>query len=249
MAAVLACGPGAVLSHRSAAQLWGLRSNSRASIDVSSPQRTGRKLAGIDAHSGATIRTDDVTEVRRIPVTCVARTLLDLAEVVNRRGLERACDQAEVLRVFDLDALNELLARSPGRRGAGRLRRLLTTHEVTDELPRRELEERFLALCAAAGLPRPAVNSWLTLEGEAIEVDFLWRAERIAVETDGWAFHRTRRAFEADRRRSQLLLRAGFERERFTWHQVTHEKGRVAATVRAMFARRRRGWDSNPRGA
>jgi Transcriptional regulator, AbiEi antitoxin/Protein of unknown function (DUF559) len=251
MAAVLACGPGAVLSHRSAADHWGLRSDSRSAIDITSPKRTGRKLPGIDAHSGATVRPEDVTEVRGIPCTAVPRTLLDLAEVIGPGALERACDQAEVLRIFDLDALCELIQRSPGRRGAGRLRRLLRTYEVTDGMTRRELEERFLALCLRAGLPRPRVNAWLTLEGEAHQVDFLWSAEHAVVETDGWEYHRTRRAFEADRRRSQLLLRTGYERERFTWRQVTREPAQVAATLETLLARgsQRRGWDSNPRGA
>ena len=123
MAAVLACGPGAALSHRECAALRGLRQSNRSVIDVTSPTRRGRTLVGIEVHSGATLRPCDIDEVGAIPCTTVARTLLDLAEVIGPRELERACDQADRLRVFDLNAVDEQLDRANGRRGAAALRR------------------------------------------------------------------------------------------------------------------------------
>ena len=235
MAAVLSCGPGAVLSHRSAGAHLGLRASERARVDVTTVGRAGRSRPGIDAHSGATLERADVTTVDRIPCTTVPRTLLDLAEVVSRRALERALDQAEVMGLFHTRALKELLARAGGRRGAGALRAILAGHAIGETLTRRELEERFITLCDRAGLPRPMVNDWVVLwDGEALQVDFLWRPQRLIVETDGWGSHRTRRAFEEDRARDQKLTLAGYRVVRFTWRQVRDEPGGVAATVRAL---------------
>jgi predicted transcriptional regulator of viral defense system len=141
MAAVLACGPGAVLSHRSAACHLGLRDDNRATIDVASPNRKGRRVAGITVHSGATLLPTDVINVDGIPTTTLARTLLDLAEVLPARQLERAIDRAEVLRLLDMRAIEDVLRRANGRRGANRLRALLSEMQVGSTLTRSELEE------------------------------------------------------------------------------------------------------------
>lgn len=234
MAAVLACGEGAVLSHRSAADLWGLRRTDRARIDVTALGQGGRARRGIEVHRTAWLADGDVTVEDGIPCTSVARTLMDLARVVHRRSLERACDQAEVLELFDLRAVDELLLRLRGHPGTARLRAVLGEHEIGATLTRSELEERFLALGEHAGLPRPRVNSTLMLEGQPHEVDFLWRSERLVVEVDGWAYHRSRWAQERDRRRDQLLSRAGWRRERFTWRQVTAEPDWVVSTLRLL---------------
>jgi hypothetical protein len=236
MAAVLACGQGAVLSHREAAALLGLRASSRSVIDVTSPRRSGRERAGIEVHTGATLLPRDVDTVDGIPCTTVARTLLDLAEVVDRQQVERACEQAEVLRVFDLRAVEDVLDRANGRRGAPVLEAILAEHAIGTALTRRELEARFLALCRAAGLPRPEVNAWLPLEPIGVEADFLWREPRLIVETDGRATHLTARAFEVDRRRDQRAMLAGWRVVRFTWRQVDEEPAVVAATVSALLA-------------
>jgi very-short-patch-repair endonuclease len=114
MAAVLACWSGAVLSHRSAASRWGLRASERAAIDVTTPSRTGRTRDGIDVHDGATLRASDVADVDGIPCTSVARTLLDLADAVNARALERAVERAEMLRLLDMRAIDDVLGRAGG---------------------------------------------------------------------------------------------------------------------------------------
>jgi len=235
MAAVLACGPGAVLSYRNAAALWELRLSSREAIDITSVGRRGRTLEGVDAHRGDTLRAIDVTAVDEIPCTSVARTLLDLAEVIPRRDLERACDQAEVRRLFDLRALDDVLARANGRRGAPILRAILSELRFGTTITRSELEERFLDLCIAAALPHPQVNSWLALPGgTGLRPDFLWPEHRLVVETDGRTFHDTSRRFEHDRRRDQLLTLAGWRVMRFTWRQVFDEREHVAAMLRAL---------------
>jgi predicted transcriptional regulator of viral defense system len=239
MAAVLAYGPNAVLSHRSAAALHGIRPDNRAKADVTLPSRSARPRPGIQVHASTTLQPADVTEIDGIPCTSLARTLLDLAEVIDRQGVERAVTQAEVNRVFDLRAVEEVLSRAAGRRGAGVLRGVLAQYDgptLTDK----ELEERFLALCRAASLPSPAVNAWITLDGGvAYKIDFLWRAARLGVETDGWASHGTRQAFESDRRRDRNLRLAGWDVVRFTWRDVEHEPEEVASVLARLWQDRR----------
>jgi very-short-patch-repair endonuclease len=234
MAAALACGPGAVVSHRSAAALWDLRLRAGAAIDVTSRGSAGRRRTGIRAHSAAALAARDVVAIAGVPCTTLARTMLDVAESAAPREVERAVERAEVLRLLDMSEIDDVLARSDGRRGAARLRAVLSHIRLGATLTRSELEERFLALCRDARLPRPEVNAWLALAPNGFEVDFLWRPERLAVEVDGHAAHGTRRAFEDDRRRDAVLLLAGWRVVRFTWRQVSDEGARAAATVAAL---------------
>jgi Protein of unknown function (DUF559) len=236
MAAVLACGPGAVLSHRSAAALWGIRPTIRTAIEVMTPGRVGRRRAGIEVHDAASLRATDVTRVDHIPCTTVARTLFDLAAVVDRHALERAYDQAEVLGALDRKAVEDLLVRSSRRAGLATLRAVVEG-DRPPALTRSELEKRFLAICSAAALPRPQVNAWIPLDGGGIEVDFLWPEHRLIVETDGHAFHGTRAAFERDRVRDQRLLLAGWRVARVTWRQIVHDPVGVGATIKGLLAR------------
>jgi predicted transcriptional regulator of viral defense system len=246
MAAVLACGPEAVLSHRSAAALWGIRRDGRNRIDVTAPGRRGRHPEGIDAHRHGSLRAPDIAEVERIPCTSVARTLLDMAAVVTMRELRNAVTQAEVQRIFDLGEVEELLGRSRGRRGVARMRLVIAEYDPREEMAREELERRFLALCKECGLPMPEVNPPLLLEGVPIEPDFLWRDARLIVETDGRRTHGTPTAFERDRRRDQHLKRTGWEVIRCTWRQVLDDPDDLRATVRTLLRRRPTGrWASN----
>jgi hypothetical protein len=238
MAAVLACGPGAALSHRSGADHLDLRRTQRAAVDVTTLTQRGRKRPGIDAHRAKGLAAADVTVVRGIPCTTVPRTLLDLAEVLDRRGLERAIERAEQLRLFDLTAVEEALERAEGRPGASKLQDLLGCDLRRPKLTKRELEERFLRLCNEAELPQPQVNVWIPFaEGDGVEADFLWREQRLAVETDGWETHGTRQAFERDRLRDQRLAVAGWRVIRFTWRQIAEEPARVATTVTKLMPR------------
>ncbi len=238
MAAVLAYGPLAAASHRTAAGLRGLRADNSARTEISLPLRSAHSRPGITAHASPTLRACDVTNCHGIPCTTVARTLLDLADVVPRRQLERAVEQAEVLRVFDLVELRAAIEGANGRRGATVLRGVLA--QLVDEpgLTASELEEAFLALCRAAGLPEPAVNEWLAVDdGPPLKADFLWREQHLIVEVDGWAAHGTRNRFESDRRRDQRARRAGLDTLRFTRRQVLRDPGWVAETTVAMLAR------------
>jgi len=235
MAAVLAYGPDAVLSHRSAAALWGLRADTRPDTDVSLPRQCAKSRPGLRVHASLTLDRNDVTQKERIPCTTVARTLLDLAEDLDDRGVERAVEQAGVLNLFDLRAVSDVLDRANGRLGTGRLRRVL---EAAGEpaFTESELEEYFLELCRKHGLPRPQVAGWIATSDGHMKADFLWRAQRLIVETDGYAFHSHRRAFERDHRRDLLLHLAGWKVRRFTWRQIANDADLVAATVRAVLA-------------
>jgi very-short-patch-repair endonuclease len=237
MAAVLAYRSRARLSHRSAAGLQGIRPDNRAKTDVTLPSPCARARATIDIHTSVTLEAADMTVVDGIPCTTVARTLVDLGDVVSRREVERAVNQAEVLRLFDGKAVNEALARAGPRRGAGILRAVLAKY-TEPTLTEKELEERFLALCRKASLPSPAVNAWIALgDGIAYKADFLWRSHRLIAETDGRDVHTTRKAFEHDRLRDQRLTLAGFTVVRFTWRQLLSEPRSVAEALRTLLAR------------
>jgi very-short-patch-repair endonuclease len=236
MAAVLACGPDAVLSHRSAAALWGLSSGGRTRIDVTAPGRRGRSPVGIDAHRHGHLRPQDRTVVEGIPCTTVARTLLDLAGVIRVRELRNAITEAEVQRVFDLTALREVIGRSRGRRGVARLRLAIDEHDPRSERANRGLERRFLDLCRRARLPQPEVNVPVDLDERQVIADFLWRRQRLIVETDDRKSHHTVSAFESDRRRDQRLTLAGWRVVRCTWRQVTGEPEELIAALRALLS-------------
>ncbi len=225
LAAVLACGEGAVLSHRSSAAVWGVRMADGRVIDVTVP-RSRRGLAGIAVHRARRLEPDEVTTLRGVPVTTLPRTLADLADVVGQGELARAIHEAQVAHGLSAHALDAAAARAHGRRGSGRLARAIGAPDRT----RSELERRFRQLCREHGVPRPAVNERVA----GMEVDFLWPERRLVAETDGWAFHRTRAAFETDRERDQALTRAGYRVVRFTHRQVTAKPADVAATLRAV---------------
>jgi Transcriptional regulator, AbiEi antitoxin/Protein of unknown function (DUF559) len=212
LAAVLACGEGAVLSHRSAAHHWGLLRSEATRVDVS-VARARRQRAGIRLHRPRVLNAQDTTVLRGIPITTVSRTLTDLPA----RQRERALAQAERLR---LDV---------GHHRA---------HDPSQALTRSELEARFLELVHEAGLPPPLVNTSPTaLDHGRLEVDFHWPAHQLVVETDGFDTHWTRSAFTSDRRRDAALQAAGHRVVRFSWSDVVGERETVARRLRALLER------------
>jgi hypothetical protein len=234
MAAVLACGPEAVLGYRDAAALWGLRQTARMKIDVIAP-RSVHPRPGIDIHRVRALHPDACTVDEGIPVTTVARTLLDLSDVVRPREVERCFDEAERLRLLDLRAVEAVCARGHGRRGLKVLRPLLEDRRPSLLDTRSPLEASFLPFCRRHGLPLPAVN---VAVGEFI-VDALWSEQGLVAELDSWEFHgKTRAAFERDRRRDATLLLAGHRVIRLTWRRLHREPERVAAELRALLRAR-----------
>jgi very-short-patch-repair endonuclease len=234
MAAVLACGPGAVLSHRSAAALWGLRKDRRPSIDVTAPNRRGRAPAGISAHRDGSLLDADRAVLHGIPCTTVPRTLLDLAAVVPIEELRRAISEAEVLRLLDHQAVRRLIKRSRGRRGVARLRMLLDGIHPQTKRTRSDLELLFLEMCERARLPEPEVNVKIDVEDGPLKPDFLWRDAGLIIEADSRRYHDTDSAFQIDRKREQRLMLAGWRVARCTWEQVEHEPRRLAETIRRL---------------
>lgn len=233
MASVLACGAGAVLSHRSAAVLWGLQRHERGAIDITTP-RSARSRVAIRRHC-TKLLPDEMTVRRGIPVTTASRTLLDLAETVHAEALERAVREAEVLRLPLRPSLGELLVRHPRRRGACALRACLRRLEL---LPvgrtRSRLEDRFLDFVVRFDLPRPQTNVLLDLDDGTIEADCFWRERRLIVELDGHEAHGTRAAFESDRGRDRRLQAAGWTVVRITWRQLHDEPEALLADLRRL---------------
>jgi very-short-patch-repair endonuclease len=237
MAAVMAYGRVATLSHRSAAGLQGLRPDNRPNIDVTLRGPCARPRRGIAVHASLTLDDAHLTTVHAIPCTTVARTLVDLGDVVGRQAVERAVKEAEILRMFDLTAVNEVLERAGRRRGAGILRAILESYTDPAET-RSRIEQLVLAICRHASLPGPAVNAWITLDdGTSYQADFLWREHKLIAETDGRETHMTMKAFEHDRLRDQRLAMAGYTVVRFTWRQVVDDPGSVTEALRTLLAR------------
>ena len=237
MAAVLACGPEAVLSHRPAAFLHGILDDSRSRVDVIAPNRRGRAPKGIAAHRNGTLTPTDQMVIDGIPCTSLARTLLDLAATQSPPTLAFAVNQAEVEEILDLTEIIELLKRSRGRRGVARLRLAIELHDPDEQEARRELEKKLLRLFKRGGL-RPEVNGHLVVDGISMMPDFIWRDARLIVEADSRRVHGTATAFEKDRQRDQRLAAAGWTVIRCTWHQVTNEPERLLQTLQTLLFRR-----------
>jgi very-short-patch-repair endonuclease len=221
MAAVLACGEGAVLSHLSAAELWGIHRRVRRLSDVGGrtevvdvhvtvPSTAGiRRRRGIVLHRSSTLMPCHCTLGDGIPVTTPTRTLADVHPLLSPAQFSAALREAEFLRLPVNDHFDSDRART-------------------------DLEQTMLAICRRHRLPQPEVN----VRADRYEVDFLWRRERLIVEGDGWDAHQSRSAFEEDRARDARLAVLGYEVVRFTWRQVTTDSAAVAATIRALLRTR-----------
>jgi very-short-patch-repair endonuclease len=236
MAAYLACGPSAVISHRSAAGVWTLLPPDPpgAPVEVSVADGQPRR-PGIRVHRIGSFERHEITVVDGIPITTPARTLLDLAVAASARTIERALGEGLALRRVTLRQVRETIERHRRLPGSRRLEAVLDRGQP--DLTQSEAEERFLALVRQGDLGSPETNVRIG----SYEVDFLWRAEHLVVEVDGWTFHASRRAFERDRRRDGDLAGSGFRVVRVTWDALVNEPMRVVGQVaRALEAGRRR---------
>jgi len=236
IAAVLASGPEAALSHRGAAHTWDLllyQAQSRMH-DVTVPARNPNTRSGVRLHRVSVLDRRDVTSYRRISIVTPARALLDLAAIVPERELERALAQAYAKRKASPSAVEAVLLRNGRRAGTGALRQLLQASS-SPALTRSEAEERLLEI-RRTGLPQPHTNQRLG----PYEVDFLWRAKRLVVEVDGFQCHSSRIAFERDRLRDAELQSHGYRVMRVTWNQIVEQPaatlGRIARALDAASA-------------
>ena len=231
-AAVLACGENAVLSHRSAAELWGLLAASRGVVDVTVIARNPGVRPGIRRHRAAELPSSEIKYIRSVPVTSPARTICDIAGAGLSHEAEHALEQARVARLVTDRELRAVIERAPSRAGSALIRALLDSENGAG-YTRSKAERAMRALVRSAELPQPLVNAQL----HGFLVDFLWSNERLVVEVDGYEFHRDRAAFERDRRRDQILTAAGYRVVRITWRQLRDEPVAVIARLAQALAR------------
>jgi very-short-patch-repair endonuclease len=233
MAAVLASGPYAVLSHWSAAAFWMIRPNSRSIIDITTPQKS-RSWDGIRRHHKA-LPADEVTVKEGIPVTTVPRTILDLAATESADVVGNLLRESEYRQLHDRLSLWDLVERYPGRRGVRKVRAVLERlREEPSGRRRSRLEERFAPFLRLHRLPQPRFNDWILLGGKRYRVDCHWQGVDQIVELDGWEGHGTRSAFREDRARDRALRVAGYSVTRITWNQLDDEPEAIAFDLRAL---------------
>jgi very-short-patch-repair endonuclease len=230
MAAVLAVGPGAALSHGSAAAFWGF-GRERRGVEVSAPTTSGRRRPRILLHRRPLLGKDDVTVHRDVPVPTPVRTLVDLAAVLPAIALERAVNEADKLNRTNPEALRSELERYRGQRGVARLRTLLDrrTFRFSDS----DLEIWFRPLARAAGLPEPLTKRWVN----GFEVDFFWPALGLVVEADGLRYHRTPSQQARALRRDQTHTATGLTPLRFSHEQIKFEPDYVRANLERVSRR------------
>jgi very-short-patch-repair endonuclease len=233
MAAVAFRGRGALISYQSAVWLWGFEKKLEIPVHVSVRWR-GHAQDAIGLHHCPALRDDDIAETERLPVTGVARTLLDYASEAKPYRLSRAVDQADRLELLDLAAVDLIAEEVHGHRGRTPLLKAMTTYREKG-FTRSGGEKRMLAALADVGVVRPAVNNFI----EGYELDFYWEAERFAVELDSWEHHRGRRSFEEDRKRQDELAMVGIETIRITGTRLRREPRGVAMRIAAHLERRR----------
>lgn len=231
LGAVLACGPEALLSHRAAGSRRGLLRGT-APIEVTILHGC-KPRAGIVVHETRQLRPDDRDELDGIPITSVARTIVDLAAVLDHHRLTAVVNEAEVRRCFDLTEIERTIERFPGRRGIRRLRQVLETYAEAPGYSESEAERLLRRLCRRYGLPQPGR---VFLHG--CELDFYWPDARLGVEVDSRTFHGTTRAFEEDRRRDRTLAAHGIQVARVTWRDLSRAPARLAGDLAAIRSRR-----------
>ncbi|HEY5942461.1 MAG TPA: DUF559 domain-containing protein [Solirubrobacterales bacterium] len=217
MAAVLACGDGAVISHSSAAALWRIGFEQREFVELSLPSQSRRQRPGLKIHRRSSLRPRDVTAEYGIPVTTPIRTLIDMALRLDHPGIERAINEADKYNLTHPPEIRSALDERTGEPGVAVLRQILDRR--TFRLTKEELERRFLPLSRGAGLPVPLTGQWVN----GFEVDFHWPDLGLVVETDGLRYHRTPAEQARDRLRDQAHTAAGLTQLRFTHEQVRYE--------------------------
>lgn len=232
-AAVMFRGEGALISFQSAIWLWGLEKKLEIPVNVSVRWR-GHCQSSIGLHHCPALREEDFAMTERLPVTSVARTLLDYASTAKQYRLEFAIDRADRLDLLDPAAVDRILDDVRGHRGRGPLAKALTIYRESG-FTRSGGKKRLLAALADAGVPRPVVNNFI----EGYELDFYWEQERFAVELDSWEHHRSRRSFEEDRLRQENLAMAGIETIRITGTRLKHEPEQIARRIATHLDRRR----------
>jgi very-short-patch-repair endonuclease len=228
MAAVLACGGGAVLSHSSAAALWRIGSEQRGLVELSLPSLSRRRRPSLRIHRRPSLNLQrDITGEYGIPCTTPIQTLIDMSLRLDRAGVERMINEADKYNLVHPPQIREALDERAGEPGVAKLRHILDRR--TFRLTREELERRFLPLTRQAGLPTPLTGQFVN----DFEVDFYWPELGLVVETDGLRYHRTPAEQARDRLRDQAHTATGLTPLRFTHEQVRYEPEHVLAVLAA----------------
>lgn len=231
--ALLACGDRALVSHRSAAALWGLTPVPEGPVEVTIIGEASRRRPGIEVHRSGRLLARDIRIHQQLPATSPARTLLDLADQTPLRELERALDEALVVRrIVRRHELQDVVKRAAGRRGGAILADLLGRRGAAGPT-QSEAEQQFLQLVRDAGLPPP--DAQVRIAG--FTIDFLWREQGVAFEIDGFRYHTSRSAFDRDRRKDAVLKAHNVDPNRVSRDQVKHEPLTVIAYVASALAR------------
>lgn len=227
-----------MISHVTAAAFWGLYDEWPRLIDVTVPVEAGRKIDGIRCRRCRYPLEEEIAIRHGVHCTTVARTLVDLAGVWGTSSLRRAVGRAAFLKRLDVDALDLAIHNAKRRRGMRILSAIAGDWRTNDgSLPdvRSDFEALALPQLIRMGLPRPETNVTMVIEGEVLEVDFLWEKQRLVVETDGGGTHETPVAFQQDRHRDQLLVADGYRVMRATWKQMHSDlEGVVGRISRAL---------------
>jgi len=237
IAAVMASGRGCFLSYFDATALWRIYETRSATIHVTTTAQSVRKLPGIKVHRARRLDPADVTTKDGIPVTTVARTLVDLTDVLPSDRILRAMREAEYLKLLDIDSLIAAVQRANGRRRLTELTKAIERHRP-GQIVRDELEHRFQELLHEAGLPEPETNIKVETTNGTYTLDCLWPEPGVAVELDGRAAHARAAAFEEDRARDAALTATGLRPLRFTWRRLTEEPEDVLAELKATLSGR-----------
>jgi len=236
LAAILACGDAALLSHHSAAAVWGLRRSLIGAVHVTViGKETGRRRPGIKVHRVCGLDPRDIRRYQGIPITSPARALLEIAPDLTDRQLERALDDALIKRLISHAAINAVIAAYPRARGVARLRALADPGRPTAQT-RSDGEEALLALIRKANLPTPEVNAKVG----NYTADFLWRKQKVIVELDGYDYHRGRAAFERDHQRDAEHQHMAHLVIRITGRQLAHQHEAILVRIATALAERRR---------
>lgn len=231
LAAVLACGPTALLSHQSAGALWNLRATGQTKTDVTVPGSSRKAQAGIRVHRTRHLHPEDIAAIGGIPTTSLARTILDLAGVLEAEQRLEVIEEADRLEILDFSPLSRAIDRRPNAQGVGHLRRIIREYAGAPHI-RSRLERRFFALIRKAGLPVPQLNCKVA----GYIVDAYWPQWHLVVELDGRAFHLSPRQFETDRVRDAALQRLGIRILRVTYRRLETEPAAIIDDIRALAA-------------
>ena len=228
LAAVLACGDEAALSHREGAAISEVRRSERSRVDVTTPNRSRRGQRGIQLHCVRQRHSDEVTEIDGIRVTTIARTLLDLCDVIRADQVRRAFEQAERMQELDYRALNLVAERAHGRRALKVFLPLIAEDHFEAARAKSDLEARFLDFIREQDLPMPSVNAIVG----GFEVDAHWPGTKLIVELDSWAYHRGKRSFHRDRAKWLDLRAHGFDVLAVTDRMLSRQPGPIADEIR-----------------